>query len=507
MTSDLAIDAREVVRVYGATTALAGADFSVRRGEIHGLLGENGAGKSTLVRILSGIEARDRGEVRILGTDLPRHTSPRDVMDAGAAFIHQDLGLVEDMSVAENIALGTTYVTTRRPISYAQVRRQAEDALRELGVENPDVDVLVGRLPLASRTLVAIARALAGRARVLVLDEPTAAMQGGEVDTLFRHLRALADAGVACVLISHRMDEIMRLCDRVTVFRNGADVGTREMGRTDRAELVSLIIGTPEAGAVPPVAAQPGTTATEVTELRSAEPVLTLRGLSGDGVGPIDLDVRPGEVTVITGLADSGHLAVPSLVLGLEPIAAGRMTLSGRPFAPRGISDCRAAGIGYVPPDRLTDGVATGLTIMENLYLNPARPWWKPASIARARRQCAEDLKRFRVHPPEPMRPIATLSGGNQQKVLLGRALVDDPRVFICCEPTAGIDVGAKRQIHGLLRSVCRSTGMAVVLVTSDFEEAADVGDRAYVLNRGRLVAQLSKHELSTAAVTAKSFG
>lgn len=500
VTPELAIDARAIVRVYGATTALAGASLSVRRGEIHGLLGENGAGKSTLVRILSGIEPRDMGDVQILGTELSRQVSPREVIQAGAAFIHQDLGLIEDMSVAENIALGTEYVMTNKPISYSRIRKRATDALRELGIEHPDVDLEVGKLPLASRTLVAIARALAGDARVLVLDEPTAAMQGREVETLFRHVKALAEAGVACVLISHRMDEIMRICDRVTVFRNGIDVGTREIHATDRQELVSLIVGPGHHlgsdGADPLAAVE-----------APSEPILSARSLRGGGVGPLDIDIRPGEITAITGLADSGHLAVPLVLCGLERATAGQMTLGGRVFAPKDISDCLVSGIAYVPPDRLADGIASTLTIEENLYLNPSRPWWKPESATRSRRRCQQELTRFAVNPPQAQRPIATLSGGNQQKVLLGRAMVNNPRVLVCCEPTAGIDVGAKEQIHALLRTACRMTGLAVVLVSSDFEEVAEISDRAYVLARGGMVAELNKQELSTAAVTAKSFG
>ncbi len=500
-SAQIAIDARDIVRVYGATTALAGASLRVRTGEIHGLLGANGAGKSTLVRVLAGIEPRDLGELEILGRSLPRRVSPREIAQSGVAFIHQDLGLINDMSVTENIALGTGYTTRHGLIDYRRARERAAEALERVGVASFDLGTKVGSLPLASRTLVAIAAALATDARVIVMDEPTAALQGGEVNILFSRLAALAQADVACVLISHRMDEVLRICDRVTVFRDGVDVGTRTIEATNRRELVSLIVGedSDDRGDAASAHLSPPTA--------RGEPAMALISACGDNVGPLNMEIRAGEITAITGLADSGHLSVPRQMCGLEPITEGSIMLNGRPFNPTSISACLAAGIAYVPPDRLADGIAPGLTILENFYLNPRRAWWKPASNAKSRRSCEKELAALSVTPPDPLRAIGTLSGGNQQKVLLGRSMIHRPRILVCCEPTAGVDVGAKRQIHALLRRECRANAMAVVLVSSDFEEVAEMSDRAYIMARGRQVAELDATQLSTATVTARAFG
>jgi ribose transport system ATP-binding protein len=495
------LDVCSVSRVYGATTALDSAALRMYAGEIHGLLGENGAGKSTLVRILAGLERRDGGDVEMLGDVLPLHPTPHEIAARGIAFIHQDLGLVGDMSVLDNVAFMTGY--PRRMgfiIDYGAAERQTRDALRRLNFPLDDVHTSVGSLPLASRAVVALARALVTNARIIVLDEPTAALQAAEATVLFQTLRALTTDGVACLLISHRMDEIMRVCDRVTVFRNGRDVGTARVDETTQSELVSMIVGSATAPAPP-------TDALVTTASDDRGPAIVLDQAASEFMAPLDITIPSGQITAVTGLAGSGHLAVARLICGAERLHSGAMYFHGMPFAPRDVAAALRAGISCVPPDRVEDGVVPALNLLENLYLNPATPWWRPlvGSVERARGR--SDLIRSLVEPPDPDREITTLSGGNQQKLLIGRALAHDPTVLVLAEPTAGVDVGAKRQIQAMISEVCRRTGMAVVLASSDYEEVADMADRAIVLVDGQVVGELTRPTMTSASIAEMSYG
>jgi ribose transport system ATP-binding protein len=492
----LAVDARQLRKVYGPTTALADATFQVHTGEIHGLLGENGAGKSTLVRILAGVHPADGGTLQFFGEDAVG--GPDERRKKGLAFIHQDLGLFDGFSVAENIALSCGFQRRGRFIDHKATLRRAREIAARIGFE-VDAAKLVGELPLADQTLVAVCRALAEGARLIVLDEPTAYLEARQVRRLFELLSRLRDDGVACVIITHRSEDVLHICDRVTVLRDGRDVARREASELSEAELVRLITGRdgeadkPEARAVGPGGAR-------ATRLR-------VHGLAGPSFGPVSFSVRSGEVVGLCGLADSGQFAVGGAVVGDIPVRAGELTLDGVPYRPRSVRDALAAGIGYLPASRAADGLAGELTVTENIFMNPAQPWWKPlrhsADVSASRRL----MNAFSVRPAAPERQVSTFSGGNQQKILLAKWLGSELKLAVLNEPSAGVDVGAKVDIHQDIRHDCAEKGTGALVISTDFQEIADLCDHAIVMRRGVIVGEVGREELNAELLTELAYG
>lgn len=477
-----------VTKVYGGTVALAEADFEVCAGEIHGLLGENGAGKSTLVKIAAGVETPDAGRVELFGEVLPPGFGPEAVARRGCAFIHQQHGLVGALTIAENVALTAGFPRRGGRIDRSELRARARSALARMGVEL-DVETEVADLPIALRAQVAIARAVATNARLLVLDEPTASLHAGAVRDLFSILRRLREEGVAIVLITHRIDEVMGICDRVSVIRDGRTVATGDMEGLSESDLVTLIVGRE----VAPVSVD--TSATASTD------VLVVRGLEGAGLGPLSLSVREGELVAVTGLADSGHHALGRILFGLEPPTGGSVEVVGRGFEPGDPVDAMAAGIAYVPADRVEEGAATELTLRENIFMNPDKPSLRRIRGRSERGQARSLLERFDVRPPEPEAELSTLSGGNAQKVVIAKWLRKQPRLLILVEPTGAVDVGARAEIYTKIRAVLRE-GTSVLLISSDFEEIAQVADRVAVLHRGRLIESIARRDLTEDAIS-----
>ena len=490
-----AIEAASIRRVYGGTVALAGVDLRVRPGEIHGLLGENGAGKSTLVRILAGLEAPDGGTLRIGGQDVTHGYDSTRAAAAGCAFIHQETGLVDDLSIADNVALAAGFPRRGRLIDNTALRAQARRALAAVGMPTTDVDQPVGQLPVAGRAVVAIARALVHDASVLVLDEPTAALHAAEVRILFDILHTLRARGVACILISHRIEEVLAICDRVTVLRNGRVVAVRQAAQLDDKALLDLIVGEDATQAAP---------ARSPHQLGPA--ALSVAGLAGPEIGPLDFTVHSGEIVGLTGLADSGAAAVAQMIFGLRRPAAGVMQLPDGPYAPSSPKAAIGRRVAFVPADRARAGVAASLTLAENLYMNPVRPAWQLCT-SRPERDRAEVLLRAHdVRPPEPDREMSTLSGGNQQKVVLAKWLSAQPQLLVLEDPTAAVDIGAKQAIYALLGEQA-ADGLATIVVSSDFEEVAHVCDRVLVMSRGRIVRELTGTEIHLDAITRAAYG
>ncbi|MER6943648.1 sugar ABC transporter ATP-binding protein [Nonomuraea sp. NPDC000554] len=466
---------------FGGTTALEGVDLDLRRGGILALLGQNGAGKSTLIKILAGVLQADQGEVAVAGHPLGSRAASRRM-----SFIHQDLGLVDWMTVAENVALGTGYQRRGGLISWRRVRERCERALEPLAVRL-DPDGRVADLTRAERSLVAIARALACDAEVIVLDEPTASLPAADCARLFYVLRALRDRGHGIVYVSHRLDEVREIADSVAVLRDGRLVSLGPLTGGRAARLVRDIVGREPVVHRRPVRA-PGRV------------VLSLAGVRTWQAGPVDLDLRAGEAVGLVGLTGAGHVDLGRALAGAHPVLAGRMLLDGRPYHPRTVSAAVDAGVGLVPSDRQEEGAAPDLNVRENLLANPRTRGLSPLSWIRPsgeRAEAAALVARFGVRPPDTEATFAGLSGGNQQKVMIGRWLGADRHVLILEEPTAGVDVGAKPEIYRLLDDALAG-GLAAVLVSADFEEVVNVCDRALVLTRGTVTA-----ELAGAALTA----
>ncbi len=492
MTNEL-LGARDIRKAYGGAVALRGASLSVVRGEIHALLGENGAGKSTLIKCIAGTPPPDAGSITVDGVKLAPGHGPAEAAAAGLAFIHQESTLIEDVTVEENIAIVEGYPRRFGLIDWRAVRRRAQGALDAIGV-SIDPGAKIAELPLAARTTVAIARALALSAKLLVLDEPTASLGAKDVAALFAALRRIAARGDSIVFVSHRLDEVYELCDRVTVLRDGANVGTARPADLSRRELVSMICGREVSfvqKSAPPAATRPA---------------LEACGLEGEGVAALDFAIHAGEIVGFTGLSDAGHYEIGQMLFGLAPIVAGRATLDGQPFAPGGPAQAIAAGVGYVPPDRNVEGLARELTLTENLFLNPDRRSSPFLDATRETFEAAALLRRFTVRPPRPEALVATLSGGNAQKVLLARWLSCGAKLLVINDVSVGVDIGAREDIYAAIREAAAG-GAAVLIATSDFEEIENLCSRAFVLARGVMLAQLKDSGLTVSSIAAAIAG
>ncbi len=482
---------RGLTKRFWGTRALDGVDLDIAAGRVHALLGQNGAGKSTLIKILAGVYRPDAGTVRLGGMDiLAAHGhSP-------LAFIHQDLGLVPSMTVAENIALVRGYPRRGRLVSWVRVRDRASEVLDFFGLDiSPDAEL--SALTMAQRSLVAISRALSARARFVVLDEPTAALPASDVDRLVTAIERMRAEGIGFLYVTHRIDEVFKIGDAVTVLRDGRVVLSSKVAQVSRPDLVGAIVGHKVSGAVVDRARHAGAT------------VLQLRDVRVAGVGPVSLTLSAGEIVGLVGLSGAGQTEIGRAVAGAVPADRGTMILEGRPYAPRSSAEALAQGIAFVAGNRIEESLAAELTVQENLYINPVtdgRRVLRPRGRRAERQQAIEALDRFAVRPKDPSMPISLLSGGNQQKVVVARWLEAGLNKLVLEEPTAGVDVASKAHIHDLLRRLAAQAG-AMLVVSSDFEEVADLCDRVLVFSRGGLVAELAGQDIQVRALTMLAAG
>jgi len=473
---------RGVSKQFGGTQALVDAGIDVGAGEIVALLGENGAGKSTLIKILAGVYPLDAGTISYRGRDAAGAAALRRLP---IAFIHQDLGLIEWMTVAENISLMLGFPRRLGLIDWNATRTRAERALEALGA-GIDPDVRVHGLTRTEKSLVAIARALAADAEVLVLDEPTASLPADEVTRLFTALRRLRARGVGMIYVSHRLDEVFEIADRMVILRDGRVVCERPVRDTTPEQCILLIVGR-----------EPSQVFRRPT--RHEGPArLVFDRVTTDCAGPLDCRMRAGEVVGLVGLRGAGQESMGRALFGLSPIGGGRILLDGEAVAPSSPRDAIARGINLVCADRMAESIVPGLSIRENLFLNPVAAgrtltsYLDPSDESQA--ACALG-ERIGLKPNDPSIPIDWLSGGNQQKVVVGRWLNLEGRIYVFEDPTAGVDVGAKAEIYRLF-DVALERGATILIVSTDFEEVAKVCHRALVFDRGQVVAEFSGDDL-----------
>jgi monosaccharide-transporting ATPase len=481
-----------VSKVFPGVRALTDVDFTARAGQVHALVGENGAGKSTLIKVLTGVHPPDAGEIRYDGAPV-RFATPLEAQQTGISTIYQEVNLVPLMSVARNLFLGREPRGRFGLIDFRRMRREAEGALHALGIR-VDVRRPLGELGVGTQQMVALARAVAVDARVVVMDEPTSSLEPREVRTLFDVIDMLRERGVAVVYVSHRMDELYEICDTVTVLRDGRVVHTGPLAELDRLTLVSLMLGR-DVGEV----RGEGLTKFTGSHRVQTEPVLTAQGLTArHHLEDVSLSIRPGEVVGLGGLLGSGRSETARAVAGVLPTDAGRVSVGGVPV--RGGSPPAAirAGISLLPEDRKAEGIVPGLSVRENIALAalPALSRFGLVDDARVDRIVDTFMRRLRIKAAGPHQKVGELSGGNQQKVLLARWLAVHPKVLLLDEPTRGIDVGAKAEVQALIDELAED-GLAVLLISSDTEELIEGSDRVVVLKDGRVV-----DELTGAAVT-----
>jgi len=477
---------------FGATHALRGVDLRVGRGEVVALLGENGAGKSTLIKILAGVYQPTAGTIRLGADVFPNGLTPADARAHGLAFVHQELGLLQPLSVAENIALVAGFRRRRGLISWRRQRTLARDLLREWEID-VDPGAPVARLEPAERSLVAVARALATDARLIVFDEPTAALPRHDVELLHAAVDRLRARGVAVLYVTHRLPEVKRVAERAAVLRDGDLVGTVDVARTSEAELVELIVG--EALQAHEAAAPSA----------REDALVALRDVSGEGVEHVTFTLRRGEVVALVGLLGAGHRAVGRIVAGIAPVSDGAMLLAGEPYDPESPREAQRRGVVYVPANRLTEASFPTLDTATNVALRD-RPAGVFASARQERAFASRVFADWRVVPAAPDVTFARLSGGNQQKVVLGKWMTPPPRVLVAEEPTAGIDVATKSAIYERLAAAAED-GTAVLLLSSDTDEVVAVAHRAVVFADGRLKSELAGDGLTAARLARECYG
>jgi len=477
--------ARGITKVFPGTTALDGVDLRLDRGVVRALIGENGAGKSTLVNILAGVEQPTAGELRLDGT-LTRFASTRDGLDQGIGVIHQELQLFPDLTVAENLFVGRERCTR-----WATLDRRSEiDATRQVleKLAHPiDPRMRLGALPLGQQQIVEIARALVRDVRVLMMDEPTSALSAAEVPVLFKAIRDLAAHGVAVLYISHRLEELLRITDVVTVLRDGRVAGEADTRDVDIKWLVDRMTG---GRSVAPRTSAAGQQQKKLLSVKN----LRVRPRPGrNAVDDVSFDVAGGEIVGLYGLMGAGRTELLESVLGVHPDAAGEVHLDGDPVHSRSVSDRVAAGIAMVPEDRKASGFVGTLSVEQNMTLSSldelsSRGYLPPS---RERTAVGRLIEQLRIKTPGPTAPMGSLSGGNQQKVVIGRAAMSRPRVLLMDEPTRGVDVGAKAEILETMRRLA-ADGLAVVFASSELAEVRAGATRILVMSRGRITADVA---------------
>jgi ABC-type sugar transport system ATPase subunit/ribose/xylose/arabinose/galactoside ABC-type transport system permease subunit len=473
-----------ITKTFPGVRALGGVDLEVRPGEVHALVGENGAGKSTLMRILAGGEQPDEGSITWKG-ERAAFAGPGDALRAGISMIHQELSLIANLSVAENVFLGHERLRHARLVDWGRMNAEAEELLSSVGVSGGlSADTHAGRLPVAGRQMVEVAKALSWDVSLLIMDEPTASLGGTEVRALFDVISRLRERGVSVLYVSHRLEEILEIADRITVLRDGQVVRTLEASEASEELLIRLMVGRdleePTRGEGSP-----------------GEPILSVRGLRvPPKVEGFDLDVRAGEIVALWGLMGSGRSTVARALAGLVPAADGTVTVQGTPMPLSDPVGAVRSGVVYLTENRKEEGLVLDFSIRENAAL-ASLPQRSAGGFVRAddeKRQVGALMEELDVRAASMETPVRTLSGGNQQKVVMARALLAGPRTLIVDEPTRGVDVGSKAEIHRLLRRVA-DDGNAVVVVSSELPEVLAVADRVVVVREGAVAADVPAEE------------
>ncbi|WP_426425207.1 sugar ABC transporter ATP-binding protein [Bradyrhizobium genosp. A] len=490
------LSVRAIEKSFPGVRALSGASFDTARGEVHALLGENGAGKSTLIKIVSGVFSPDRGEVFVDGRQVDL-AQPDDARRAGIATIYQELLLFPELTVAENIFMGHAPRAGLGRIDWRTMHKKTNALLASLEIHDLHADRIVGSLSVGNRQRVEILRALSQDARILIMDEPTAALTEYDVTRLFDIVRKLKARGVAVIYISHRLDEIFAIADRVTVLRDGTHVATKRVTDTDAAELVQLMVGRRIESLFPKIKVPIG------------KPVLEVKNLERRPLTrSISLTVRAGEIVGLAGLVGSGRSELAQTIFGVTPADNGEIRIAGQQVDIRSPAQARSLGVAYVPEDRGTQGLVRPMTVRENFSLAALGKVAFGGFIDRgAERKLAGDgVKRFAVKTSSLEQIAGKLSGGNQQKIVLGKWLANGPKLLILDEPTRGIDVGAKAEIHRLMGELA-AQGLAILMISSELPEVLGMSDRILVMREGRIVAEFSREEATQESIGAAMMG
>ncbi|MDR6417063.1 sugar ABC transporter ATP-binding protein [Pseudarthrobacter sulfonivorans] len=489
------LELRGIHKSFGAVKALQGANLSLYRGEVTALVGENGAGKSTMVKTLAGLHQQDRGEVILNGEEIS-FRDPLHAREAGIAVIYQEPTMFPDLTVAENIFMGRQPLGSFRRIDRKAMRQQALELFSQLGVKI-DPDRIAQGLSIADQQVVEIAKAISLDARILIMDEPTAALSGVEVQRLFTVTRTLQARGAAVLFISHRFEEVFALADWITVMRDGAHVATAAASELTVDQVIRQMVGRDVASLFPKQDAEIGDVTLEVRNL-------SRRGVFHD----VSFTVRSGEIVGLSGLVGAGRSEVARAIFGIDKYDTGAVIVHNHPLKALSPKASMAAGIGFVPEDRRKQGLVMELNVSRNLTLT-LRKRLSRFGLLSSKSEASttnEWAKKLQIKAGSPESPISTLSGGNQQKVVLGKWLATGPKILIIDEPTRGIDVGTKSEVHRLISELA-GTGLAVLMISSELPEILGMSDRVLVMHEGRITAELSRSEATEETVMTAATG
>lgn len=473
------VEIRNITKQFPGVTALQDVSFTINEGEIHALIGENGAGKTTMIKILSGLYKPDgNGEVIFSGKPLKEYNALESLLQ-GIVVIYQDFSLFSNLSVLENIALGPYVKMGRRMVDWKAMERIAKEALDRLQLK-VDLTTAVGTLSVAKQQIVAIARALVNNARLLVLDEPTSALSGGEVQKLFDIMRSLKKEGISLLFISHKIDELFAISDRFTILRDGKCMGTFNGDELDNDRLISLMVGRKIQYRI-------------FEKNKQNDVILELKKLSKVGqFKNISFKLNRGEILGVTGLVGAGRTEVAQAIFGLNPFDSGEILLGNKTVNINKPSDAVRLGIAYVPENRLQEGLVLGKPVKDNIVITVLRNISNRLGLidkTQKNKVASYWIEKLNIKPAIPEFYASKLSGGNQQRVVLSKWLATDPKILIVDEPTNGIDVGAKTEIHQILHDLAR-TGIAVMIISSELPEILAIADRVIIMRRGRIVAE-----------------
>ncbi|MBU8770956.1 sugar ABC transporter ATP-binding protein [Cytobacillus oceanisediminis] len=480
------VEMKNIHKSFFNVQVLKGVDFDLIPGEIHALMGENGAGKSTLMKILTGIHKSNSGEILYKGEIVEYH-SPKEAEKAGIAVIHQELNIIPYLTVAENMFLGKEL--KRQPFGILKTKEMNEKTKENLNRLGIDIDPQkeAGELSVGQQQMIEIARAIAAETEVLIMDEPTAALTDREIETLFTVINQLRREGVAIIYISHRMEEIFRMCDRITVLRDGQSIGTKITSETDFEEIVKMMVGRELGERFPERTAEIGGDRFVVEDL-------SLEGIFNN----ISFNVRKGEILGVAGLMGAGRTEIMETIFGARKKKSGRIYMDGKELNIRKPHHAIAAGIGFITEDRKDEGLVLGLTVRENLAIPNLKKLSKSSVIQKQKeKQWTEEMiQKLRIKTSGPEQEVKSLSGGNQQKVVFGKWLGTEPKLLILDEPTRGVDVGAKKEIYSIMNELTEK-GFSIIMVSSELPEILGMSDRVMVIHEGKLSAILDKKEAS----------
>jgi ribose transport system ATP-binding protein len=483
------LEVKGLTKSFPGVLALRGVSLHLKKGEVLSLIGENGAGKSTLMKILAGVQPADSGEYLIEGGPV-NFQNVRDAMNRGIALIHQELNLASNLDLAANIFLGRE-PNKKGIIQDNEIREEATKYLQRVGLDLP-TDTITGTLPIGKQQLVEIAKALSCDARVLIMDEPTSSLSQKETETLFEVVKDLKNQGISVIYISHRLGEVIELSDRVTVFRDGENAGDLAKEEINHENMVRLMVGRDLSEFYDRQIHQPGKTVLQAREIISP----------AYSTIPVSFEVRAGEIVGIAGLVGAGRTELLQTIFGVTPALGGELELDGKSFRPQCPADAINAGIALAPEDRKQHGLVLPMTVRENSSLpSLERDQTKGFLNYEAELKISEKaVEQMQIKTPSIEQIARFLSGGNQQKIVLGKWLAMNPKLLMLDEPTRGIDVGAKREIYKLMEKLA-GEGMAILFVSSEMEEVLGMADRAYIMHEGKISGELDRNELSEESI------